>query len=373
MEMPGRKYSAAGSYRYGFNGKEKDKDLNSLTVYDYGFRIYNPAIGRFLSVDPLFESYAYYTPYQFAGNSPIQNSDLDGAEEWAKNYVRWSVLQAQLQQQPNSTVKQKPVVSFTPPKPALTNVSESTCQGCATRNQAIALRKTVPKPAGNTTHQNTTTVSAYNPTEYQKQQSAEYARQAQTYKNLEGATMDPFAAQVSLSTYVTAQTYVNGVVEHGKGIVEGIQDGNYLKAAGNAALLALDASPFLLKGSTTAVTSNIPSKIARIIPEEFAGSPTLGAQGAADVFVVDANAIKGITNSTDLAKRLSLHDANGNLIKGPFRVIEFETPSSGLASPFNRTNPGFINGGKTAGGASEYVLPNLQVSELKNVTQTTIK
>ena len=33
--------SPAGSgYRYGFNGKEMDKDMHSQTAYDYGFRIY---------------------------------------------------------------------------------------------------------------------------------------------------------------------------------------------------------------------------------------------------------------------------------------------------------------------------------------------
>jgi hypothetical protein len=31
-------------------------------------------------VDPLTSSYPYYTPYQFAGNSPIANIDLDGGE-----------------------------------------------------------------------------------------------------------------------------------------------------------------------------------------------------------------------------------------------------------------------------------------------------
>lgn len=47
---------------------------------DYGFRIYDPRIGRFLSVDPLFKSYPFYTPYQFAGNMPIAAIDLDGLE-----------------------------------------------------------------------------------------------------------------------------------------------------------------------------------------------------------------------------------------------------------------------------------------------------
>jgi RHS repeat-associated protein len=82
MELFGRTYSAGSSkYRYGFNGKEKDTDIHSLTAYDYGFRIYNPSIGKFLSVDPLTKEYPWYTPYQFAGNMPIWAIDLDGLEE----------------------------------------------------------------------------------------------------------------------------------------------------------------------------------------------------------------------------------------------------------------------------------------------------
>jgi len=49
--------------------------------YDYGFRIYNPRLGKFLSVDPLTKSYPWYSPYQFAGNKPIIAIDLDGLEE----------------------------------------------------------------------------------------------------------------------------------------------------------------------------------------------------------------------------------------------------------------------------------------------------
>ena len=51
------------------------------STYDYGFRIYNPQIAKFLSVDPLTKSYPWYTPYQFAGNKPIRCVDLDGLEE----------------------------------------------------------------------------------------------------------------------------------------------------------------------------------------------------------------------------------------------------------------------------------------------------
>jgi RHS repeat-associated protein len=72
--------------RHGYNGKEKDAWGNSPTNYDYGFRIYNPAIGRFLSVDPLTKDYAMLTPYQFASNTPIQAIDLDGLEAWVVHY-----------------------------------------------------------------------------------------------------------------------------------------------------------------------------------------------------------------------------------------------------------------------------------------------
>ncbi len=82
MEMPGRKYSNGSGYRYGFNGKEKSDEIEGDgNIYDYGFRIYNPRIGKFLSVDPLTKEYAWYTPYQFAGNKPIKYIDLDGKEE----------------------------------------------------------------------------------------------------------------------------------------------------------------------------------------------------------------------------------------------------------------------------------------------------
>jgi len=83
--MPGRNYSTT-TYRYGFNGKEKDDsgELGS-TTYDYGFRIYNPEIGKFLSVDPLMKKYPELTPYQFASNTPIQAIDLDGLERYDVN------------------------------------------------------------------------------------------------------------------------------------------------------------------------------------------------------------------------------------------------------------------------------------------------
>jgi RHS repeat-associated protein len=92
LAMAGRTWKdPASNYRFGFNGKEKDSNFNA-TVYDYGFRIYNPEIARFLSVDPLTRSYPELTPYQFASNTPIQAIDIDGREAgFVQGGVRVSV------------------------------------------------------------------------------------------------------------------------------------------------------------------------------------------------------------------------------------------------------------------------------------------
>jgi RHS repeat-associated protein len=86
--LAGRTFSSNG-YRFGFNGKEKDDEMNGDgNVYDYGFRIYNPRLGRFLSVDPLTKGFPMLTPYQYASNNPILNIDLDGLEGVNNNIIR---------------------------------------------------------------------------------------------------------------------------------------------------------------------------------------------------------------------------------------------------------------------------------------------
>lgn len=64
---------------YLYNDKElfEDADLN---WYDYGFRNYDPQIGRFPQLDPLTDAYPFLTPYQYASCNPITNIDIDGWE-----------------------------------------------------------------------------------------------------------------------------------------------------------------------------------------------------------------------------------------------------------------------------------------------------
>jgi RHS repeat-associated protein len=77
--MPGRRAGTTGRHLY--NGKEQDPEIKGTgNQYDYGFRIQDPRLGRFLSVDPLHREYAMFSPYQYAGNRPIVSIDLEGLE-----------------------------------------------------------------------------------------------------------------------------------------------------------------------------------------------------------------------------------------------------------------------------------------------------
>ena len=77
-------------YRYGNNGKFKDNEWAGVgNHYDYGFRLHDTRTTRFLSRDPLSGKFPMLTPYQFASNSPIWASDLDGLE--ARIYTDLSI------------------------------------------------------------------------------------------------------------------------------------------------------------------------------------------------------------------------------------------------------------------------------------------
>lgn len=73
------------------------------------------------------------------------------------------------------------------------------------------------------------------------------------------------------------------------------------------------------------------------------------------MFVTAADDIRGL-NAKEIAERLTIPESSTG-----FRVIEFKTPRSGIASPVNRSDPGFVGGGRTAGGAREFVVPNGQI------------
>jgi len=49
-----------------------------LGLYDYGARWYDPAVGRFTTIDPLSDQFADQSPYHYAYNNPLRYIDPDG-------------------------------------------------------------------------------------------------------------------------------------------------------------------------------------------------------------------------------------------------------------------------------------------------------
>ncbi len=81
--MSAQEESEECKYPYAYNGKRMDNEPygSDGTLYDYGFRIYDPRVARFLSVDPLFKGFPWNSPYSYAEDGPILNIDLDGLEK----------------------------------------------------------------------------------------------------------------------------------------------------------------------------------------------------------------------------------------------------------------------------------------------------
>jgi hypothetical protein len=54
--------------------------MEGTGLYAYGFRYYDPVIGRFTGVDPIAEQFAFVSPFNYAENRPISGVDLHGLQ-----------------------------------------------------------------------------------------------------------------------------------------------------------------------------------------------------------------------------------------------------------------------------------------------------
>ncbi|GEM_PF-7077269 len=78
MNKPGRQLNPT-DYKFGFNGMEKDNETQGTgNTYNFGARLYNSRLGRWMKVDPLAMKYPYLSPYHSMANNPILYVDPDG-------------------------------------------------------------------------------------------------------------------------------------------------------------------------------------------------------------------------------------------------------------------------------------------------------
>ena len=65
------------NHAYRYNGKELDEVSQT---YEYGFRYYDPTIGKFIGVDPIADQFAWVSPFNYAENKPVSGVDLHGLQ-----------------------------------------------------------------------------------------------------------------------------------------------------------------------------------------------------------------------------------------------------------------------------------------------------
>ena len=94
MSLGGLSYvsgQSASTNKYLYNGKELQDDHN-LGWYAYGFRFYDPAIGRFPSLDPIADKFHWVSPYNYAENNPASGIDLWGLQFFPSTQLNRTIM-----------------------------------------------------------------------------------------------------------------------------------------------------------------------------------------------------------------------------------------------------------------------------------------
>ncbi len=192
MVMPGRNFTSS-NYRFAFNGMEKDDEIKgSFNSYNFKFRMHDPRIGRFFSVDPLSSRFAYNSPFAFAENKVIRFIELEGLEIFLSKAERVEYRDGMHNAQANTAIFVYNVgVSMYNGFVDLFNYTgqidqinkENGCSWCLVTDESYNKIKTDVQVAYNAVENYVTTTSW----EQFKSDFSEIASNVETYENLAGA------------------------------------------------------------------------------------------------------------------------------------------------------------------------------------------
>jgi RHS repeat-associated protein len=307
---------------FGFQGHPQDEFTG---LVDMRSRWYLPFLGQFTSPDPIGFA-GGRNLFAFVGGSPLQYIDPFGLTPVQSNYAQRLALntwQSQYQASSNQTFGRGASAWDRANGAAGMIVSAGPAAAEKVLGGAGAF-------VGNIIDQSTLRGAAQ---DANNQGNGELGAQLLTQADRQS---DWAGLQIQGALLAGATIYGGSVVLAG--------------SAGTTAVITIDATgatPVV----TTGATGDMPSRLARVISGRVNPS-TLARPGAADAFVTPAEEIAGLQTPVEIAKRLTIPTSRS------FTIIEFDAPAEGLASPVFRGNPGFVQGGRTAGGAIEFVIPN---------------
>jgi RHS repeat-associated protein len=71
VELDGR--TVSGGYRFGFSSKEKINEISGPgKSYDFGDRIFDPRLCRWMKIDSEVNKLPYFSSYGFVNSNPLR-------------------------------------------------------------------------------------------------------------------------------------------------------------------------------------------------------------------------------------------------------------------------------------------------------------